>query len=379
MTSKNSLGKGLSALFRSDEEIDLQLEQEAKMNNTYKSSFRPRSAVSIVETVPEVPRAAVSEKIPETDPAEVVQNVHSSDLPEEETLPAKTEESLESVNPAESGIPEGQDESRQDESRIPEDQVVLMDIYQVEPDRNQPRKMFDPERLNELAASVKTYGILQPLLVAREKDYYRIIAGERRYRAARMAGLTQVPVIIREYTEEDQMAIALIENIQRQELNPMEEANAYQQLMEKHHMTQEGIAEKLNKSRSSIANVLRLRRLPDSVQKSISEGLLSFGHAKVLLGLSDPIEQTQLALQVISGNLSVRELEDLIHGIQKQARKKKTAAPPSRTLADRLVEERLKERLSTKVSVVTGARKGKIEIEYYSQDDLERILALLAP
>ncbi len=262
------------------------------------------------------------------------------------------------------------------EEETKDQNVQIVDIYMVEPDRNQPRKTFDAEKLQELADSVKQYGVLQPLLVQKEPDYYRIIAGERRWRAARLAGLTEIPVIVKNFSAQDSMAVALIENLQRQNLNPMEESMAYQKLLTEFSLTQEQVAAKLGKSRSAIANSLRLQNLAEPVQKSLSEGLISPGHAKVLLGVTDAAEQNKLAVRVIAENLSVRELEKIV-GQKSEAKKevKKKKDDREQDLASKIAEERMKELLGTRVTISKGARKGKIEIEYYSEEDLERILA----
>lgn len=262
------------------------------------------------------------------------------------------------------------------EEETKDQNVQIVDIYMVEPDRNQPRKTFDAEKLQELADSVKQYGVLQPLLVQKEPDYYRIIAGERRWRAARLAGLTEIPVIVKNFSAQDSMAVALIENLQRQNLNPMEESMAYQKLLTEFSLTQEQVAAKLGKSRSAIANSLRLQNLAEPVQKSLSEGLISPGHAKVLLGVTDASEQNKLAVRVIAENLSVRELEKIVaqkSEAKKEVKKKKEER--EQDLASKIAEDRMKELLGTRVTISKGARKGKIEIEYYSEEDLERILA----
>lgn len=258
------------------------------------------------------------------------------------------------------------------------EKVQIVDIYTVEPDREQPRKNFDPEKLQELSDSIRQYGVLQPLLVQKEKDYYKIIAGERRWRAARLAGLTEIPVIVKEFTPQDSMAVSLIENLQRQNLNPMEESMAYQKLLTEFSMTQEQVAEKLGKSRSAIANSLRLQNLPEAVQKSISEGMISMGHAKVLLGLDDKAEQTRLAVRIIGEKLSVRELEQILAEKKPtKAKKKSEKKETEKDLATRMAEERMKELLGTQVSIKKGAKKGKIEIEYHSEEELDRILNFL--
>ena len=268
--------------------------------------------------------------------------------------------------------------SEEPSSQEIKEKVQIVDIYTVEPDREQPRKNFDPEKLQELSDSIRQYGVLQPLLVQKEKDYYKIIAGERRWRAARLAGLTEIPVIVKEFTPQDSMAVSLIENLQRQNLNPMEESMAYQKLLTEFSMTQEQVAEKLGKSRSAIANSLRLQNLPEAVQKSISDGMISMGHAKVLLGLDDKAEQTRLAVRIIGEKLSVRELEQILAEKKPtKAKKKSEKKETAKDLATRMAEERMKELLGTQVSIKKGAKKGKIEIEYHSEEELDRILNFL--
>ena len=248
--------------------------------------------------------------------------------------------------------------------------VQMVDLYSVEPDREQARKSFDPDKLQELADSIARYGVLQPILVQKEK--------ERRWRAARIAGLTEVPVIVKEFNTEDKAAVSLIENLQRQDLNPMEESSAYQKLIDDYGMTQEEVASKIGKSRAAVANSLRLQNLPDSVQKSLAEGMISEGHAKVILGVSDPVEQARLAVRVIGESLSVRDLEKLVSKIKpdKKTAKKTRTAGREAMLAAQYAEKKLGTLLGTKVSITRGVRKGTIEIEYYSDEDLERILSV---
>ncbi len=268
----------------------------------------------------------------------------------------------------------GPEEESSEENK---EKVQVVDIYTVEPDREQPRKNFDPEKLQELSDSIRQYGVLQPLLVQKEKDYYKIIAGERRWRAARLAGLTEIPIIVKEFTPQDSMAVSLIENLQRQNLNPMEESMAYQKLLTEFSMTQEQVAEKLGKSRSAVANSLRLQNLPPAVQKSISEGMISMGHAKVLLGIEDPAEQSRMAVRIVGEKLSVRDLEQILSE-KKTIKKKKLGQKESqKDLATRMAEDRMKELLGTKVNIKKGSKKGKIEIEYHSDEELERILNFL--
>lgn len=263
--------------------------------------------------------------------------------------------------------------------------VEMMDIRKIEPDREQPRKEFDADKIAELADSIKQHGVLQPLLVQKCKaesgDYYKIIAGERRWRAAKQAGLTEIPVLVKDCTQEEVFAISLIENIQREDLNPMEEAQAYQRLMKEYNLTQEKIAEKLGKSRSGIANSLRLLKLAPEAQELLSHGELSTGHAKVLLGLEDEKKQAALAAKCVAEDLSVRQLEQLLKKAEAKSEGKETPAEPKKKSAEELAYEALSNELrdifGTRVNILPGPKKSKIEIEYYSEEDLERILDLL--
>lgn len=262
------------------------------------------------------------------------------------------------------------------EEKKPEPQIIvdnqpkLVDIYEVEPNREQPRKEFDAEGLEELAQSIRQYGILQPILVNYSEGYYKIIAGERRWRAAKLAGLEQVPILVKELTEEKAFEISLIENIQRQDLNPIEEALAYRRLMDEYHMTQETVAERVGKSRSGIANFLRLLQLEPEVQQWVQEGSLSLGHAKVLSGVS--AGQTELAKQAVVNGWSVRQLEKAVKAFGRAP----VETPAVEIPKYQEVEKKIRDILGTKVNVQYGKRKGKIEIEYYSEEDLERLMML---
>ena len=253
--------------------------------------------------------------------------------------------------------------------------VQMMDIYQVEPDRSQPRQNFDDEKLDELTESIKQYGVLQPLIVQKKDGFYQIIAGERRWRAARNAGLDKVPVIIKEYNSEETLAISLIENIQREDLSPIEEALAYKRLMEDHQLKQEEVAEKVGKSRSAIANFLRLLNLDETVQGMVADGKISSGHAKVLLGVDSKEKQKKLAQLTIEQELSVRQLEKMVQAVKKP--KKEDETDPVEALIYQSIGQKMQDILGTKVNIIQGKRKGKIEIEYYSPDDLERILDMM--
>ena len=253
---------------------------------------------------------------------------------------------------------------------------TMVKITKIEPNREQPRKHFDEEALNELAESIKHYGLLSPILVQDKKDHYEIIAGERRWRAAKIAGLKEVPVIIREYTEREIAEIALIENVQREDLNPIEEAMGYKRLIEEFDLKQEEVAECVSKSRSAITNSLRLLKLSEEVQKYLVEGELSMGHARALLAVEDGEKQTFLAKKIINEKLSVREVEKLVKNLDKPVKEK--PAPDTQLQAIyESYEEKIKQSLATKVKISPSIKTkgaGKFEIEFYSTEDFERIL-----
>ena len=246
-------------------------------------------------------------------------------------------------------------------------------IRLIEPNREQPRKDFDEESLQELAESIRTHGVIQPLLVMKNGERYRIIAGERRWRAAKLAGLKEVPVIVKDYSEEEIAEIALIENLQRNDLNPIEEASAYQKLMEDFHLTQEALSERIAINRSVIANALRLLKLPEDLRDQVAAGTISTGHAKVLLGLEDPERMRELAARIREENLSVRDLEAVIHAM---GRKKRTKTVFRNQEEYDNTARGLEEKLGTHVRFSRkNEHSGKIEIDYSSLEDLERILS----
>ena len=248
----------------------------------------------------------------------------------------------------------------------------------IEPNQSQPRKKFDEEGLKELADSIKTYGVLQPLIVQKKKDHYEIIAGERRWRAAKMAGITEVPVLIREYDRQQSMEVAVIENVQRADLNPIEEAQAYQRLIQEFHLTQEEIAARVSKNRATITNSMRLLKLDERVQEMLSDGRISSGHARAVLGVENGEQQFQLANKIVQGVLSVRDVEKLVKMMNPPEKHKKEEKGPDIQLIYRQLEEKLKSIMGTKVTINRKDRnKGRIEIEYYSQEELERIIELM--
>lgn len=257
------------------------------------------------------------------------------------------------------------------------DQGIMISVNEIEPNRNQPRKTFDDASLQELAESIKQFGIIQPIVVKKKDEYYEIIAGERRWRAAKIAGLLEVPVIVKEYKENEIVEISLIENIQRENLNPIEEAQAYKTLMEEFELKQEEVAQKVSKSRSTITNSLRLLKLTKEVQEMLVEEKISMGHARALLAITDPDIQISVAKKVYEEALSVRDIEKLVKDMAKPA-KKEEKEPNEYQYLYRDIEENLKQILGNKVTIKNRKNnKGKIEIEYYSQDDLERIIELL--
>lgn len=254
---------------------------------------------------------------------------------------------------------------------------TMVKITMVEPNREQPRKNFDEDSLQELADSIKQFGLLQPILVQDRKDHYEIIAGERRWRASRMAGLQEVPVIIRNYSEQEIVEISLIENIQREDLNPIEEAQAYKRLLTEFHLKQDEVAERVSKSRAAVTNSVRLLKLSDEVQQMVIDDMISTGHARALLAVEDPEEQYSLAQKIFDEKLSVRDVEKLVKNLHKPAKTKK---PDDKTLEAiyQDIEEKLKQRLSTKVTVTSkGEGAGKIEIEFYNHEDLDRLIDLM--
>lgn len=254
---------------------------------------------------------------------------------------------------------------------------TFVKITKIEPNREQPRKNFNEDALQELADSIKQVGVLQPILVQDRKDHYEIISGERRWRAAKLAGLKEVPAIIRNYTEREIVEISLIENIQRQDLDPIEEARAYKRLLTEFNLKQDEVAERVSKSRAAVTNSIRLLKLDERVQDMVVEEKISTGHARALLGVEDAEEQYELAQKIFDERLSVREVEKLVKNLHKPAKpKKKDDKTMQAVYLD--IEEKLKQKLSTKVTIsAKGEGAGKIEIEFYTHDDLDRLLDMI--
>ncbi len=256
---------------------------------------------------------------------------------------------------------------------------IMIATNEIEPNRDQPRKNFDEDALAELAESIKQFGIIQPLLLKKREHYYEIVAGERRWRAAIMAGLKEVPAIIREYSEQEVMEISLIENLQREDLNPIEEAQAFQRLITEFHLKQDEVAERVSKSRTGIANSMRLLKLDERVQKMVIEDMISSGHARTLLSIEDKELQYNTAVRIFDEKLSVRETERLVKKLlsEKEQQKFSEEAAATAPVIYRSLEEQMKTIIGSKVSIHNRSNgKGKIEIEYYSGDDLERIIEL---
>lgn len=254
-------------------------------------------------------------------------------------------------------------------------QVREIPIVDIEPNPWQPRKTFDQKHTEELSKSIAVHGVIQPIIVQQNGTKFTIIAGERRWRAARLAGLNKVPAIVSMFSEQETLEVALIENIQRQDLNSIELAQAYQYLVEEFTLTQEEVSEKVGKSRSSVANIMRLLNLSPYVQEKVLDGAISYGHARAILGINEAEIQRKITDQVIASQLSVRETEKLIQKLSQP--KKEKPKPPAPNPFHREIQEGLQNKLGTKVQITQGKKKGKIEIEYYSEDELERIIHLI--
>lgn len=260
-------------------------------------------------------------------------------------------------------------------------QEVFVNISKVEPNREQPRKNFDEDALLELSESIKQFGILQPLLVQDKGDYYEIIAGERRWRAAKLAGLKEVPIIIKNLTDQEIVEISLIENIQRENLNPIEEAMAYKRLLNEFHLKQDEVAERVSKSRTAVTNSMRLLKLDERVQQMVVDDMITTGHARALLGIANEDKQYTLAQQIFDEKLSVRETEKLVKKIQNQKEEvqKRPVDDDTMSIIFQDLEQKLKNIMGTKVCInQKGNNKGKIEIEYYNKEELDRLIELFA-
>lgn len=266
------------------------------------------------------------------------------------------------------------------EKKEEQGQETMVKITMVEPNREQPRKKFDEDALQELADSIKQYGVISPILVQDRKTYYEIIAGERRWRAAKLAGLKEVPVIIKDFTEQEIVEISLIENIQRENLNPIEEAQAYKRLLTEFNLKQDEVAERVSKSRTAVTNSMRLLKLCDEVQQMIIDDMISTGHARALITIEDPEQQYTIAQKVFDEKLSVRDVEKLVKNLNKPEKVKKAVSEDkSLEIIYQNIEEKMKQLLGTKVSIVSkGNGAGKMEIDFYNHDDLDRLVEIIS-
>ena len=274
---------------------------------------------------------------------------------------------------------ENETAEKEKEEVVKVEQVIVNEPKEIEIgliDRNpeQPRKVFDDEALSELATSIKNYGVIQPIIVKEVKGRYVIIAGERRWRASRLAGLKTIPCVIKDYTEQEISEIAIIENLQREDLNPIESAKAIKSLINQFDLTQDEVADKIGKSRPAVANTLRLLTLPDAIISLVESGKITAGHARALLAVENPAKQKEIAIQIVSQGLTVRDVENIIKHLNNQ---KKEVVKKEKTLELKDFEERIKRVFSTKVQIKGTESKGKIVIDYYSKDDLDRIYDIL--
>lgn len=275
-------------------------------------------------------------------------------------------------------VPVNVDEAKKREEATAEkeeDQIYYIHIHQIMPNVNQPRKVFIEEKIEELADSIREHGIIQPLIVRKKKNGYEIVAGERRWRAAMKAGLSEVPCLIRELSDEQNMLVAIIENMQREDLNPIEEAEGLHQMIASFGLTQEQVSKSVGKSRPYIANSLRLLKLPEEIRQKLSQGLLTSGHARALISIEEDAVKIEIANKIIKENLSVRETEKLVASLGKPHQKKAVKKVKNPNILR--VEEELKDILGTKVNIVQSGKKGRIEIQCFSKEDMNRLIDLL--
>lgn len=356
MAKRSALGKGLGAFF-GDDVVKGEPSRKNEAENNEKNKHRNGNNVNNNHS---------------SSYLEMEENQKEGETKGLENLSIDNENGIQSNSDfMEQGIADKENVSRE----------TLIKLSRIEPNEGQPRKSFDEETLKELADSMKEYGVLQPLLVKRKGDNFQIIAGERRWRAAKMAGLKEVPVIVREYNKQQSVEIALIENVQRADLNPIEEALAYQQLMQEFGLKQEEIALRVSKNRATITNSIRLLKLAEPVQQLLISGEISSGHARALLGLEEKEQQIALASQIIEKGLNVRQVEKLVKMMtkpQKDEKEKEESEEKDLSFIFRDLEEKMKGIMGTKVMIhQKDKNKGRIEIEYYSASELERIVELI--
>ncbi len=357
---KGGLGRGLDALISPVKPQNATSNANSNKNDKVLEKIVEVPIEKVIEKVVEVPVEKVVEKVVEVPVEKIVEKV--VEVPVEKVV----EKVVEVEVPVEKIV------------EVPADTYIKID--EIEPNRAQPRKNFNEDALHELADSIKQFGIIQPLVVQKdENDNYEIIAGERRWRAARIAGLKEVPVIIKDYTNVESIEIALIENIQREDLNPIEEAMAFQRLIEEFGLKQDEAAEKVAKSRTAVTNSLRLLKLDDRVKQMIVEDMISSGHGRALLGIEDKEEQYLVATKIFDHKMSVRETEKLVKSLaqSKDAKEKAAKIDEESLIVLKSMEEKIKSIVGTKVCIKGKTNsKGKIEIEYYSMDELERLMDL---
>ncbi len=363
---KKGLGKGLDSMFPS------------YTNQTPRTNAGQKSAPSAEQKQKTVKKAK--------NPSIISVKGETADTVEDQNDVFVTDEGIDAADSVNTEVNDALNHTNVDskntqESLSEEKSVITLKISEVEPNRKQPRKEFNEDALLELSESVRQYGIIQPLIVQKREDYYEIIAGERRWRAAKMAGLKEVPVVIKDYTDQEIMEVSLIENIQREDLNPIEEAKAYQKLLEEYGMKQDELAEKVAKNRTTITNALRLLKLDPRVRQMLIDEMLTTGHARTLLGIQDYDQQYDAAQLVFEQKMSVRETEKLVKKLTNPAPVKETPKQQGNEAMDlicREIEDRMKDILGTKVSVKRkNDQKGRVEIEYYSSEELERIYEMI--
>ena len=374
---KKGLGRGLDGLFTSykDSAADSKTDKSADASDTVKTGEKKVKNASSAKNSSKL-QTENAVKSATKDNSETGSKKSAADSAKTDRAAAKKVSKSADKAAAEAA----KDASKETGAQAMETEgaVITVKISRVEPNREQPRKDFREEGLEELAESIRQFGVIQPLLVQKRDDYLEIIAGERRWRAARMAGLKEVPVIIKDYSEQEIVEVSLIENIQREDLNPIEEAKAYQRLLQEFDLKQEDVAKRVSKNRTTITNSLRLLKLDGEVQNMLIAGEITNGHARALLGVDDPALQQEIAKRVVNEKLSVRDIEKLMRSLSAKKPKKEPRKNQAFELACRQMEERMKVSLGTKVSVKARSRNaGRIEIEYYSQDELERIYDLL--
>ena len=356
--AKRGLGRGLGALFGEDTVEEVISEEKA-------TARKHESAVS--ETKNKTENHTVNKKQNAEKNAVARNNVQKTEKKEAQTSEKEILNVVQEISPQEQ------------EKEVQTQAELELKISEIEPNRDQPRKAFDEEQLEELADSIRKYGVLQPLLVQKKGESYEIIAGERRWRAAKLAGLKMIPAVIREYSPQQAMKITKIENVQREDLNPIEEAQAYQRLMQEFSLKQEEIAERVSKNRTTITNRMRLLNLAPEVQQMLIEGRIASGHARALLAVADPYQQLELAKKVELERMSVREVEKAVKLLGKEKKeKKKSQVDEAVELVFQDMENRMKTVMGTKVNISRKDKsKGKIEIEYYSEAELERLVELI--